>query len=738
MLAAVEPAIAPVGVTIALEGTFSDPMTVNFPGGVTATATVLGPHRATVVVPASATSGPLDAMTGGVTTNSVPFRTPSFVPGLANFRTDFEQIDAARMAPLLAVARSGAGAAVVGHDLYVIGGENAGTPLGSVEHALIDADGTLGTFTLVTGVALVTARSGATTVVLGGYVYVIGGTNAGGPLGTVERAKIQSDGTLATFATVSGVALATARTDAASAVVGDSLYVIGGTGASGKLASIEAAVIDPDSSLEAFAPSAQMLATPRAGAAAIATAGSLYVLGGDTAAGPTSTVEASAIVSDGTLGAFTAPAGVALTLPRAYFTTAVVGSTVFAIGGTSAGAADTKSIDRATVAADGTLGTFASATGAAAAIARHGAAVAIARDHVFVVGGKSGTTAVASVEHSGIATHGALAAFATLASEPLPAARAYGASVIIGDHLYLVGGIDLATLTSRLDVAVATVQPDGSLGPFSIATGATLTVARIGSSVAVIGDYLFVIGGQDPTNNNNSFTSIERAPIGADGTLGAFTTYTPASLANGRYLAAPIILGSTLYVMGGLNAGAPISTFDQAMVDASGSISFFIRAPSTTFTVPHSDFSAAVLGANVWVFGGFSTGANGGTSIKVVERATFQSDGSLGAFTAATTTLSTERALYTPAIVGNDLYLVAGANNVGSPPPQDPGLRNVDHATIAADGTVGAFSIPASATLTEGIFFHFGAAVGNFVYVIGGGSHTSTTTPSEVKQALLP
>jgi hypothetical protein len=138
------------------------------------------------------------------------------------------------------------------------------------------------------------------------------------------------------------------------------------------------------------------------------------------------------------------------------------------------------------------------------------------------------------------------------------------------------------------------------------------------------------------------------------------------------------------------------------------------------------------------VFGGFSTGPNGGTSSKVVERAAFQSDGNLGAFAAATTPLSTERALYTPAIVGNDLYLVAGANNNGSPPPSDPGLRNVDHAAIAADGTVGAFSIATGATLTEGIFFHFGATVGNFVYVIGGGSHTSTTTPSEVKQALLP
>ena len=740
MLAAVEPAIATVGTTIALEGTFSDPMTVEFPGGATATATVLGPHRATVVVPTGATSGPLDAMTGGVTTGSVAFRTPSFVPGLAAFRTNFVQVDAARLAPVLAVPRSGAGAVVVGHDLYVIGGKTGTTPLDTVEHALINADGTLGTFSIVTGVALVTARSGAATVALGGYVYAIGGANASGPLATIERAKIQSDGSLATFETVSGVTLGTARSDAASAVVGDSLYIVGGTGTSGKLASIEAAVIDPDSSLEAFTASSQMLATPRAGAAAITTAGSLYVLGGDTSAGATASVEASAIAGDGTLGAFSTPSGVTLKVPRAYFAAAVVGTSVFAVGGTTTGGTDTKLTDRAAIASDGTLGNFATVAGAPAALARHGAALAVARDHVFVLGGISGTTEVATVEHSGIATHGMLGAFATLSSEPLPAARAYGASVLLGDHLYLIGGINLVTLTSHLDVTVATVQPDGSLGPFSTPSSVALTTARIGPSLAVLGDFLYVIGGQDPNNNNNGFTSLERAPIAADGTLGTFAAYTTASLSTGRYLASAAIVGSSIYVIGGTGSGAaPLGTVDEAAVDSSGSISFFFRSGSTVLTTARADLRTAVLGGFIWAFGGLESS---GLSSKVIDRAPIQPDNSLGNFAVQRDGsnnqmfLSTERALTTPALIGDDLFLVAGVNNVGA--PADPGLANVDHATVAPDGTVSAFSLAAGATLTEGIFFHAGAAIGNFVYVLGGGSHTSATTPTEVKQALLP
>src|SRR5262249_48106723 len=119
MLAAVEPAVAPAGATITLEGTFKDPTTVNFPGGVTAAATVLGPHRATVIVPGTATSGTLNVTTGGLDTGSVPFRTTSFTPKLANFRAMFEQLDVARPAPVLATKRTGATAAVAGHYLYV-------------------------------------------------------------------------------------------------------------------------------------------------------------------------------------------------------------------------------------------------------------------------------------------------------------------------------------------------------------------------------------------------------------------------------------------------------------------------------------------------------------------------------------------------------------------------------------------------------------------------------------------
>jgi N-acetylneuraminic acid mutarotase len=709
---------------------------VNFPGGVTATATVLGPHRATAIVPATATSGTLSVTTGGIDTASVPFRTTPFVPKLANFRTQFEQTDAARPAPVVATARAGASAAVAGNWLYVIGGKSGTTYLSNVERAMINGDGTLGAFGPAAS-TLMTGRAGAATAVIGGYVYVIGGTGTGGPINNVERAAIEADGTLDAFATVSGVTLTTARSDAACAIVGDEILVIGGNGASGKLASIERAVVDPDGTLEAFTTDAQTLPTPRAGAAAIATAGSLYVIGGEASSGVKTIVESAAIAPDGTLGTFAATTGVGLASARAYFTAAVLGSTVYVAGGTGAGGTDIATIESATVAPDGTLGSFSLVSGVQTMVARHGAAVAFARDRVFMIGGSTQTGELASIESASVDNDGALATFNTLPTVPLSGPRIEGTSVMIGDRLYLIGGADVMLLTPRNDVDSATVLPDGSLGAFSLVSGVTLTSTRLSSSIAVIGSYVYVIGGTDTSSSNNGLTTVERAPINADGTLGTFAAYTASHLVIGRSGAPVAVVGNSLYIFGGAGNGfAALSSIEKAPIDASGNLGTFTSI-TNRLAFNHAAASVAVLGNYLYVLGGL----DGAQSTSVFERGSTL-NGNLGTIdyqldsNANQMYMSVPRTLHTSAVVGDHLYLIAGANNVGM--PSDPGLRNVDHSAVLSDGSLGGFSLLSTSTLSDGPFYHQGARAGSYVYVLGGASHTSTTTATEVKQALLP
>jgi len=119
--------------------------------------------------------------------------------------------------------------AIVGNSLYVIGGY---TPSGivqkTIERATINPDGSIGTFATVSGIALVDGRYSHTIVILGSELYVIGGHDLTSLVSTIERATINPDGSLGTFATVAAASLATPRQWHTTATIGNFLYVLEG------------------------------------------------------------------------------------------------------------------------------------------------------------------------------------------------------------------------------------------------------------------------------------------------------------------------------------------------------------------------------------------------------------------------------------------------------------------------------------------------------------------------------
>jgi hypothetical protein len=299
------------------------------------------------------------------------------------------------------------------------------------------------------GPTLTGHRTFHTSHVIGGWLYLLGGTDAAA--GSVERAAVNPDGTLGPFGAAGQ--LAVARRSHASVVVGNAVYVIGGTtNDTDRLTSVERAPINADGSLGPFAQTASQLATGRLGAAAVVTSGYVYVLGGNVS-GATATVERAPINADGSLGSFTvlpdAGAGAcALADARYDFVVAQTSGYVYLLGGyDNVAPYYLRTIERAPLLADGGLGAFTlmptNGPGASALeVAAEAATGAAVDDMFYLFGGYSPAGFSASVQVASIAPDGTLGTFQVLAGGPtLPTPLARAAATASGDGVYLTGGL---------------------------------------------------------------------------------------------------------------------------------------------------------------------------------------------------------------------------------------------------------------------------------------------------------
>ncbi|HEY1814520.1 MAG TPA: hypothetical protein VGG74_19340 [Kofleriaceae bacterium] len=712
-LAAIEPAIANTGDTILLEGAFVAPTTVTFPGGATATATVLGTNRASVVVPDAATAGALSVTSAGTPLGAVPFRRASFALGPQLFEP-YEQTTGARAGVVLAQGGYSPTVTVIGHYAYVIGGGDAvaGTTTNVVQRAVINADGTIGAFTIL-ATTLQTARAGHGAVVIGNRMYIIGGFADSVPLDSIEQATIAADGTLGPF-TTSTVTLTTGRAELTTAVIGNYIYAIGG-GTAGTpnpldgLGSVERAPIAVDGTLGTFSVvSGVSLSSPRFGHVSAVVGDWLYVAGG-TPGGSSylSQIERAPIAADGTLGAFVV-AG-ALSIDRWNPTSVVLGDAWFVVGGYSGTNGNLGSVDRVTFAADGSVVGSQVVAGATLQFPRANLAGAVIGNDLYTFGGIDNTGTNTDVERASIDAGGAVATGTTLTGT-LEAPVVFGASAVSGDQLYMLGGDNTLGIVG---IESAPVGSDGSLGKFDNTTGIAFQAPREGLATAVTGHGVYVIGG----NTESALTGTsEVSAIGSDGSLGTFATVAGVTLVTPTAAFTTAILGGTLYVIGGSSTTMDLTSVEQSTIAPDGTLGAFSTA-TAVLAVARTEHASVVIGTSIYVLGG----QNSSGLLATVERATLAGS-TLGAFSVVSgVTLVTPRINFRCAVIGAYLYAFGGVDANNHP------LASIERAAIHADGTLGAFAT-VTATLATGLDGFVNATFGNQVYEVGGFAQAITNT----------
>ncbi len=175
--------------------------------------------------------------------------------------------------------------------VYVIGGQDAaGAPTDTVFVGTPDtATGAITQWTTADALKLPAPRSGATVVLAGDGLFLIGGSDAGGPTTSVWRSKTDTKGALTAWTANAG--LPQPRTGASGTLQGTNVFVWGGSDATGPTPVVLLGLIgtgkDDLGTLHQWGVGQGVtnLPIPRAGATGFTANGSLYYVGGTDGAG---------------------------------------------------------------------------------------------------------------------------------------------------------------------------------------------------------------------------------------------------------------------------------------------------------------------------------------------------------------------------------------------------------------------------------------------------------------------
>jgi N-acetylneuraminic acid mutarotase len=290
-----------------------------------------------------------------------------------------------------------------------------------------------------------------------------------------------------------------------------------------------------------------------------------------------------------------------LPAPRTAAVAVTAGEDVVLVGGQTIGGARTSEVTVGTV-SGGAIAEW--RPGPALPEKRSNPAVAFHKDKLYVFGGEPGVAAAnedvsTDVFVSAKAADGSYGAFEK--GTPLPLARTGMAAAAGKDAIYLVGG-GVARGSSAKDAAVLIARLDGTGAISGFDTSGPLPAARSGASAVVVGSRLYVVGGLFDGNEKSCATgTVLWSAIEASGRLGAWNTTT--SLPKPPSGAALVASGNTLYLVGGIsNYGDPSASVLAATVQDDGSLSQWKRA--ATLKDERYGHAAAVAGGKLFVAGG--------------------------------------------------------------------------------------------------------------------------------------
>jgi hypothetical protein len=261
---------------------------------------------------------------------------------------------------------------------------------------------------------------------------------------------------------------------------------------------------------------------------------------------------------------------------------------------------------------------------------------------LYVVGGcTTGMVGTKQVIRTEMKPDGTLGDWVVLPDFPITVGRE--AATVAGDYAYVSGGSADYYSGPITSVYRAKIEKDGSLGTWTLETASHI-VARFDHSLVYLKGYIYAIGG-------GITDSVEFAKVNTDGTLSAWKE--THQLNRTRWLNSSLALGNHLYC-------ASNNITEYANMGEYGEVTSWSDSGGTMPTcLGHPFFSS--INTTLYVYGGWEYGEHIGRNMM---KTYINPDGSMKPWTICSTQLNDIRSGIPTAAYNNTLYAIAGDENV--------------------------------------------------------------------------
>lgn len=521
--------------------------------------------------------------------------------------------------------------------------------------------------------------------------------------------------------------------------------------------------------------------------------GFLYAIGGQNSGGtPQTTVYIAKLGANGEPQLWHPTGGTqvywytdtALSNARSQFAAVAYNNRMYILGGltTSTTVLSSNTVQFADIRPNGTLTSFTATGMQALTTARYGLTAHIYNGVLYALGGNAtfSGSPVTTVEYAKVdPVTGLMSSWVSTSSMITSGRLTVGGSfsTVFGGYLYVNGGCTAVNASGYCtaiasDVQLASINADGSLGPFN--TILNLTNDRFAHTMIAWQGGLYRLGGcraQDPGTGgcSNTVLDVDYGVINPDGEASTVATSvtnntgSPTSPCSGsdpyscsipsgtvvvgNMLNASVVMNGYLYIMGGCTNNACTSQSTGITYQAIGSDGVLRKPTTCAGTYYHSYCVSSVslpqaigapgvatFGGRIYLVGGF-TGSAVATDIRYVS---INYDGSLGAWASADlTTIGATDVSYTfayaranPSSAGSvpgHLFIFGGCASTSTGPGCATYTDSVVRCNISTTGVPSGctesgqtqIGTPAGAA-SAGLGAHAGAVYANYIYLMGG------------------